>query len=129
MDITTPADLAASGFTRTYTYGESLAPGDPVYVSGSATVSKADANAAGKYPVIGLALETASSGSHSVLLYGVFRNDAYTWTPNAVIYLSATGTLTATPPATSGDVVQVLGTAEHADRVLFNPSVDLAVVS
>ena len=49
-----------------------------------------------------------------------------------LIYLSTTGTsgntLTQTAPSGSGDIVQILGVATHADRIFFNPSLTYAEV-
>jgi hypothetical protein len=121
-----PANQDYSGIARSYTYGESIVPGDILYLSGSATVSKADANASGKYPAMGLALETASSGSHLVLLYGIYRDDSlYSWTPDELpLWLSTTpGALTATQPSATDDAIQPIAYAEHADRVFFRPDI------
>lgn len=121
-----PADLGYSGITTTLTYGESLAPGNAVYLKSDGTVCKADANGTGTYPAIGIALETASSGSHLVLLHGIYRDDsAFNWTVGGVVYLSATaGSLTQTQPSATDDVIQVIGVATHADRLYVRPSLD-----
>ena len=109
------------------TYGESLVPGDLLCFQ-SAKVWKASAtHSVGKYPVMGLALETASSGSHLVLLHGIY-NDAGRYnfgTVGGQIYIStAGGTETQVKPTAEDDVVQVVGIAAHADRIYFNPSMD-----
>jgi hypothetical protein len=122
-----PADLGYSGITVAMTYGESLVPGDIVYIKSDGAVWKADANAAGLYPAVGLALETASSGTHLVLLHGIYRDDTrFNWTVGGTLYLSATaGSATQTQPAATDDVIQVLGFATHADRMYFAPSRDI----
>jgi hypothetical protein len=69
-------------------------------------------------------LETAASGVHKVLRRGVYRDDAlYAWaTVGGLVYLSTTpGAATQTPPATTGDCIQIVGFASHADRLDFNP--------
>ena len=121
-----PANQAYSGITVILTYGESLVPGDIGYIKSDGSFWKADANAAGLYPAMGMAMETAASGSHIVLLNGVYRDDArYNWTVGGVLYLSTTaGNMTQTQPNATDDVIQVLGIATHADRVYFNPSPD-----
>lgn len=118
-----PSNQGYSGTTMAFTYGESLTPGAPVHIHTDGTVLKADANAAGKYPAIGIALETASSGSHLVLLLGIYRDDTlFAWTVGGLIYLSTTaGTLTQTQPSATDDVIQVIGIATHADRMLVKP--------
>src|SRR3989344_5523069 len=45
-----------SGLTISMTYGESIVPGDLLYFKSDGKVYKADANVAGTYPVMGLAL-------------------------------------------------------------------------
>lgn len=124
----TPSDQSYTGTIVSLTYGESLTPGAPVYFASDGTVKKADANGASTYPVIGLAMETASSGSHVVLLMGIYRDDAlFAWTVGGLIYLSTTaGTLTQTAPSTTDDVVQIVGLATHADRMLVNPQLNYA---
>lgn len=126
LELATPDNQDFSGVWRNYTYGESIVPGDILYLSGSETVSKADANASGKFPAMGLALATASSGSHPVLLYGIYRDDTlYNWTPDEIpLWLSTTaGALTATQPSATDDAIQPIAFAEHADRVFFRPDI------
>lgn len=121
-----PANQGYSGETISLTYGESIVPGDILYIKSDGAVWKADANAATLYPAVGLALETASSGAHLVLLRGIYRDDSrYAFTVGGVVYLSTTaGGETQTAPSATDDVVQVLGVATHADRIYFNPSLN-----
>lgn len=95
---------------------------DAVYLNGSSAWVLADANGSGTYPARGLAIATvAGAGATSILTYGTVRNDAWSWTIAGPIYLSATpGGLTQTPPATSGDQVQVVGYALTADVAFFD---------
>jgi hypothetical protein len=52
---------------------------------------------------------------------GIARNDAWTWTPGATIWLSASvGALTATQPAADGDCNQRIATAISDDEILVN---------
>jgi hypothetical protein len=119
------SDHAASGIIVTMTYGEALAIGDAVYFKSDGKVWLADANAAGLYPAMGIALAAESSGVHKVLLFGIMRHDAWTWTVGGVIYLSITaGAMTQTQPLATDNVIQVLGIATHADRMFFNPQLD-----
>ncbi len=116
----------ASGLIVNMTYGESIVPGDLLYFKSDGKVYKADANGSSTYPVMGLALATASSGSNAVLLNGVYRDDSrYNFTVGAVIYLSTTaGVETPTQPSATDEVIQVVGVAIHADRLYFRPSPD-----
>ena len=120
-----PSDQSYTGVYVALTYGGSLTPGMPVYYASDGTVKQADANGSGTYPCIGLAMETASSGSHIVLLHGIYRDDTlFSWTVGGVIYLSTSGALTQTQPSATDDVIQVIGIATHADRMYVNPQLD-----
>ena len=128
IETPTTADPPVSGFMISMTYGESLVPGDLVYFESDGKVWKADANVAGSYPVMGLALETASSGSHLVLLHGIYSNvSRYNFlTVGGPVYLSnaTPGVETQAQPVAADDIVQIVGIATHADRIYFNPSAD-----
>lgn len=89
----------------------------------------ADVSSAGAMPCQGLALETGT-GSKKILLRGFMRDDSWSWTVGGLIYVSTTaGTLTQTAPSATGDQVQVVGFATHADRIFFNPSMVLVEVA
>jgi len=81
-------------------------------------------------PVFGMALAGGSATNFiDVLLFGFISDaSAWAWTIGAPIYASTTGVATATAPSGTGDVVQVIGIATHADRILFRPSADWIVV-
>jgi hypothetical protein len=114
----TYSGLAVSGLLA----GATIAQWEAVYLDGSSTWQLADANGSGTYPAVGLAVAAYSSTNPAVVVYsGTVRNDAWSWTPGGVIYLSATaGGLTQTAPATSGDKVQQVGRALTADIILLN---------
>lgn len=116
-------DQTATGLIVSMTYGESITKGDLLYFKSDGKVWKADANGASMYPCMGLALATASSGSHDVLLLGIYRDDGlYNLTVGGLVYLSTTtGAATQTQPSAADDVIQVVGIATHADRIYFNP--------
>lgn len=122
----------ASGLIVSMAYGESITLGDVLYFT-SETVKKADADGASTYPVMGLALATASSGSNNVLLHGVYK-DSTKWTGGTAL---AVGGVCYLAKATAGgitqnindlsvinDVIQVVGIATHTDTIYFNPSAD-----
>jgi hypothetical protein len=102
--------------------GATLAQWEAVYLDGSSTWQKADANGVSTYPARGLVVAAyASTDPAEVLLKGTVRNDAWNWTPGGDIYLSTTaGGLTQTAPASSGDKVQKVGFALTADVAFFN---------
>lgn len=86
----------------------------------------ADADAATTMPCMALAIESGT-GSKKVLLQGFYRDDTWNWTVGGPIYVSTTGgNLTQTAPSGTGDQVQRVGIATHADRIWFNP--DLTVI-
>ena len=121
------SDHSATGIKVSLTAGETLVIGDVVYMKSDGKVWKADADASGLYPAVAICLAGASANaSVEVLLKGIMRDDTWAWSVGWVIYLSTTaGGLTQTAPTGSGHVVQVIGVATHADRMLFDPSLDL----
>jgi hypothetical protein len=88
--------------------GETLAKGDPVYVSGShgsgssliPIVSKADASNAAKMPAIGIMdADVANNATgHMVIVGTITELDTAGLTVNAELYVAAGGGFTATPP-------------------------------
>lgn len=119
----TIANAGYSGVTFSGTYAESLIPGDPVFVDSSGNIAKGDADTSGKFPVCGVAVETASSGSHVVLVHGFHRHDTnYNFgTVGGLVYLSTSSGLTQTAPSATDNCVQIVGVA-MAQRILFvNP--------
>jgi hypothetical protein len=60
---------------------------------------------------------------------GYIRDDSWSWTVGDILLLGETaGALTATVPSDSGDMVQRLGYAIHADKIFFNPSIDVGEI-
>lgn len=128
LNETPTTDKTASGLIVSMTYGESITIGDLLYFKSDGKVYKADADGSSTYPVMGLALATASSGSNSVLLHGIYKDvGRYNFTVGGVVYLSKTAGAeiqTLSSFTVTNDVIQVVGIATHADRIYFNPSVD-----
>lgn len=116
-----------SGISALLTYAASLTPGAAVYLNSSGNVDKANATAAGTAPAIGLAMETFSSGSHVVLLHGIYRDDSlFTFaTLGGAVYLATTaGLLTQTQPNSTDQVIQVIGYALAAHVLYVGPQLD-----
>ena len=91
---------------------------------GDATIANASAYSTAS--ALFMCLGTVTTGNPGTYLaLGVARNDTWAWTVGGFVYLSTTGTttntLTQTAPSTSGQVVQLLGVATHADRIYFKP--------
>jgi hypothetical protein len=118
----TYSGMAVSGLNA----GATIAQWEAVYVGGSSTYLLADANGSGTFPAVGLAVAAyVSTNAAIVVRNGTVRNDAWTWTPGGTVYLSTTaGGLTQTAPSTTGDKVQVIGTALTADILLVHVSAD-----
>ena len=129
----TPApssDDTGSGLMSSVTVDtNSVGVGAALFMAADGNFDEADADAAATMPCMVLALETGT-GTKKVLHHGYIRNDDWAWTPGALLYVSDTaGTLTATAPAGSGDQVQVVGYATHADRIFFSPDLSTAEVA
>jgi len=125
-----PTTQTAQGMIVSLTYGESITLGDLLYFKSDSKVYQADGNAAGKFPVMGMALATASSGAHDVLLMGIYK-DSTKWAGGTVLtvggtcYLSTSiAATTQTQPSATDDVIQVVGTAISTDTIFFNPAKD-----
>lgn len=123
-----PDDVNASGIKIALTANVASAFGDVGYISSTGTVVLAKADAIANCNGLVMCCDTtiAQTASGNWLLHGTARNDAWNWTVGGMIYVSTTGTtgntLTQTAPSGANNVIQVLGYATHADRMLFNPS-------
>jgi hypothetical protein len=98
--------------------GETLAKGDPVYISGShgsganliPIVSKADASNAAKMPAVGImdaALANNANG-HMVITGTITDLNTNAYTVNSVLYVASGGGFTATPPSTNSQPVAIV---------------------
>ena len=76
--------------------------------------------------ILGIALESKSSGPIKVALpHSIIRNDTWTWTPGATLYIStSSGGITAVQPNGADQAVRVIGFALDATDIYFNPSQD-----
>lgn len=97
--------------------GEALTKGDPVYISGDditgnqPVVSIADSDDANKMPCFGLAIETVSiNASVNVVTFGTLSGlDTSSFAQGDILYISTTGTLTATKPTGESSLIQNIG--------------------
>lgn len=135
LDPDPASDVNASGIATTLTVDAgtgSTAVGQAYHIDTDGELVDADADGTATMPCTCLALATGT-GSRKVLLQGFIRNDAWNWTVGGIIYVSTDPTtttgLTQTAPAGSGDQVQAVGVATHADRMYFNPSLVLVEVA
>lgn len=122
------ADHEAFGIKGVFDTAETSAFGEVCFINSSGAAELADADAAGESPAVMLSLGATHPASAQFLMIGFAEDATWNWTVGGKIYLSDTpGAMTQTAPTTTGDVVQVLGVATHADRIWFNPSLDTIV--
>jgi len=126
ITLSTPStNQTVSGTLITLTAGENLAFGDPIYIESDGFAWKADANTAGKFPAIGMATATVlAAASANIFIFGIARNDSWSWAVGDAIYLSTSAGLTQSQPSATDDCIQVLGFAQSATSILFRPSPD-----
>lgn len=101
--------------------GEAITKGDPVYISSFdvtgnlPVVGIADANDANKMPAFGLAENTASlNASINVVTFGTLSGlDTSSFSLGDILYISDTGTLTATKPYGESSQVQNIGKVQR----------------
>jgi len=106
--------------------GSTISQWAAVYIKSDGSIDLADANGSGTYPSWGLAAASISNGSTgTIITMGNVRNDSWSFTPGATVWLSTTaGSLTTTQPATTGDKIQAVGKALTATQLLLRPSQD-----
>jgi len=131
FDSTLASDHSYSGFILTLIAGENIVFGEVVYMNFTdKEVKKAKADSATTVPAIGIALEDKGDGQAClILIMGYIRDDDYNFTATEV-YLSdgTAGDMLSAAPGDSGDQVQRLGFAFHADKMFFNPSYDVGEI-
>jgi len=122
------ANSTVSGTIIQLAATQTQAIGDVCYIAstGKASLAKADAIANANAVVMCADASIATDATGNYLVLGIARYDTWNWTVGGLIYLSTTGTtgntLTQTAPSGANNVIQVLGVATHADRMLFKPS-------
>ena len=113
-------DLTWSGITTTVTVSANDTGFAAALYRASDAFYEADASDISTMPCHCLALETGT-GSKLVLMFGYIRDDSWTWTPGADIYVDTdAGELTETQPSVSGDIVQVIGWAFDSNIIFFD---------
>lgn len=122
------SDHLASGTIIALTANENQAFGDVCYINVDGQAQLADATVIATASAVVMCADASinADASGNYLLYGIARDDTWAWTVGGLIYLSLTGTtgntLTQTAPTATDEVIQILGVATHADRMLFNPN-------
>ena len=121
-----PAEDAATGIVFSFIAGATLAIGDVVYMGTGGKVLKADANQVTTMPAIGICVSAGSdTNAVDVLVQGIMHDTSAFPTFSTVgadvfVSAAATGAVVATAPSGSGDTVQKIGVALHADMIYFN---------
>ena len=106
---------------------ENLTAGNLVNIwnnSGVANVRKADATTVGKEANGFVLSAVTANGSNTAAVYRISQSNTQVsgLTPGASYYLDTTaGGITATPPSTSGNVIQYVGKAISATVLAFDP--------
>ena len=117
-----------SGIIESGIVGENVVFGDVLYLKFSdGKWWKAKADAYTTTPAMRMALATISAnGAGLMMIQGNIRYDSWSFGANKV-YLSATtaGAITTTQPSTTGNQIQVLGTAKTSTTMYFKPSQDV----
>lgn len=122
-----PEDHTYTGLVREATAGEILAFGDLCYVKSDGKLWKAKADAAATMPATAVALEAlaADATGKFMIYWGFIRDDSWTFTVGAPVYVSAAtaGALTQTIPNAAGQIAQVIGIPRAANELTFRPDV------
>lgn len=130
-DIVPASDHNVVGLKSQYTAGENLVFGNFCYLKSDGKMWKADADASTTMPCLAMAAATITADDAGDFLeWGWARDDSWSWTVGSNLYVSTTaGALTHTAPSSNGDQVQFVGIATHADRIRFNPTLNLIEVT
>jgi hypothetical protein len=104
--------------------GASITKGDPVYISGYSTkptIAKANASTIGTFPVVGLAQTNIGNSSDGVIVVsGIFSNiNTNSYTAGNVLYVAASGGLTATKPTSNAVSVGIVGKSNSTTGIII----------
>jgi len=126
LDATPDSDHTSSGTLITLTANANVVFGDVCYIDSDGEAAIIDADAIATMSAVVMAVATIDADASGLfLLQGIARDDTWDWTVGGLIYGTVTGTttntLSQTAPTGTDDVVQIMGVATHADRILFNP--------
>jgi len=121
-----------SGETVKAQCGVAIAALETVYIQNNIRVYLSKADSDTTMPVKGIATEGGVNNDYIVfLIEGFIRNNAWDWTPGALLYASDTtaGAVIATAPDTTNDMVQRIGIAVTADIMWFRPDLTMIKVA
>ena len=125
-DPTPTADHTWNGDTETQTAGENLVIGDVCYLKssdGKFWRCDGDSEATSK-GMLRMATASISANATGVFLVkGYIRDDTWAWTVGAEVYISVTpGNPTETVVSGDGDIKRIVGYAQSADILFFDPN-------
>ena len=125
----TNAPSPASGLIIEASVDASATLGMPLYMLASTGhFNNANASSSATSPAVALAVDTGSGNNKKVLLHGILRSNAWSWTIGpghaGLIYLSTTGDLTQDQSSLNGtnQVTQPIGWALSSNCIYFAPS-------
>lgn len=130
LDPTLSADGTWSGIMMAGTAGATLAFGDLVYLAAADSrweLADADAASTSGTVILGMCVLAAAADGDptNILLFGKIRADAAfpALTIGGAVYVGTTaGDVQTTAPNGTDDVIRVVGFAQTADVLIFNPS-------
>ena len=132
LDDALGTDHDYSGLVDSAAVGENVVFGDLLYFDWTAVEwKKAKADVIGTTPAQRIALESKADGQTCLMLVqGYIRDDSAFDFGASRIFLNddVAGTCDDTAPAESGDQIQVVGIAISADKMYFNPSIDVGEI-
>ena len=121
---TPTVDHSAVGVVITGSAGEALTLPDLVFQASDGEWEKANATAeATASGALAIVMESISAHATGALLkYGFMRDDTWNFTQGATLYIGETdGVITETQPTDVGDQVRVVGYAQSATVIWFEP--------
>jgi len=122
LDSTPDTDETANGVKATKTVDTNATGfGALLFLASDGNYDEADATDDTLMPATAMALESGT-GSKQILKQGYVRDDSWAWTAGGLVYASTTtGAMTQTAPSATGEIVQIIGIAESATVIYFDP--------
>lgn len=132
--VSVPADTEASGHINPMILGETFTAMQTGYLKSDEKIWLSDADAAATMPIVVMVLVAGNADDVvNCLFSGFARDDTWTWTvggEDGKLYAHTTpGALVQAAPSGSGDQVQAVAIATHANRIFFNPEYTLIEVA
>ena len=122
LDPTPDTDETANGIKTTKIVDSNATGfGALLFLASDGNYDEADATDDTLMPCKAMALESGT-GSKQILKQGYVRDDSWSWTVGGALYVSTTtGAMTQTAPSATGEIVQLIGFAQSATVIYFDP--------